>query len=117
MHVKLQLLPSPQVQVPFEHSPEQLSLPPSQVTWHGPESQVNEQSPPSAQMQSPFAQLALHSEPGAQSIRHGALRQVKSQRLSGPHAHSPLAHSATHDLLSPSQIALHVPLSQGIAQL
>jgi hypothetical protein len=56
-HENWHVLPGPQEHVPLAHVPSQLGFIPSHVTWHGPDAQSNWQAPPSAQAQSPSAQV------------------------------------------------------------
>lgn len=101
-HVKRQVLPVSQRQVPLLQSPSQLGLLPSQRTWHGPALQANEQLAPGAHSQSPFAHTPLQLEPGAQLTWHGGLWQAKAQSLFGPQPHSPLPQTASQRGLSPA---------------
>jgi len=61
--VNSQMLPGPQVQVPFAQVPVQAGLSPSQVTWQGGALQVNAQLEPWPQVHSPFAHAPSHEAP------------------------------------------------------
>jgi hypothetical protein len=61
--VKSQLLPVPQVQVPFAHGPAHSGLLPSQLTWHGGASHMKSQTEPVGQRHVPSVQSdPLHAE-------------------------------------------------------
>jgi hypothetical protein len=58
--VKAQLLPGPQLQVPFAHSPSHAPLSPWHSTWHGPAAHVNVQELWRPQRHVPLAHVPPH---------------------------------------------------------
>jgi hypothetical protein len=114
--VKRHALRGPHAQVPFAHSPSQLTWSPSHCTWHGPESQLKSQLAPRSQAQVPLAQVPLHAALPAQVTWQGGLWQKNAQAESSPHRQEPLPHSAVQAVSSPWHSTWQGGAPHGISQ-